>query len=90
MSGAWQAQISSVREARYADLAAGKSRLVGVTAFAPIDEVVPEVLRPALPETLESTETSAGQRFAPLPSIRDAAPFEHDAALPRSPREAAA
>lgn len=78
-SGAWHAQVAATREARLADLRAGTTRLVGVTAFAPSHDTVPAVLMRARPEESQAA-VGASPRFPPLPSIRDAEPFEVDAA----------
>ena len=77
-AGAWQARIATARVDRRADLASGRTHLVGVTAFKVPDDREPSVVAP-LPPASEPDLSTAAAVFSALRPERDAADFESEA-----------
>ena len=70
-SGMFQAQVSTARAAKQAQIAAGKAKLIGVTHFKNTEELRVEVLSP-----LPVAANPAPTEFAPLLPMRFAEEFE--------------
>lgn len=71
--GRWQDRLATSRAARIAALRDGTARLVGVTDYA-----LPNVERPTVLRPSREPRVGAAADFPPLPSVRDAEPFEND------------
>ncbi len=75
LSGFWQSRIAEASEKRRRDVAHGSLRLTGTNHFPPFDEGMSDVLQ-STPAFSASPGPDLAVRCDPLPSHRDAEPFE--------------
>ena len=75
-SGSWQARLAATRTERRGDIAEGRSSIVGTTLFSDPAEIPPRVEPAGAPDPMPASLQGDGIRFEPLPSLRDAEPFE--------------
>ncbi|CAH1655753.1 Methylmalonyl-CoA mutase [Hyphomicrobiales bacterium] len=71
VSGAWQAEVATAREARAKAIARRKQSLTGTTAFPNLDETLVAVLMPAV-----ASEPEAGADFPAMKAARVSEPIE--------------
>ncbi len=72
-AGRWQAEVGAMRAKRHEDLKRGATPIIGTTLFPDPTEASPTVL---MRHTTPGGPLVAETVFEPLPSIRDAEPFE--------------
>ncbi len=76
-SGSWQARLAATRTERRKDIAERRSSIVGTTLFPNPAEILPPAGPTGAPDVVPAATLRGGDiRFKPLPSLRDAEPFE--------------